>query len=203
MNQLGNLYDGSLNRSEDAAAFYRRAADKYAEIHDVMREGTARSNLGDTLRRLGRLNKARREIRWAIECKACFGHAAQPWTVWSILSDIETDDGNPAAAAEAKRKAVWCYLAYRRDGGENHFQDGRICLEVTRHLFAGDTAVAELFLGQLAAHPEVPAELRFFIQALQAIVAGSRDRSLADSPGFDCTMAAEILSLIESLKKPR
>ena len=43
--------------------------------------------------------------------------------------------------------------------------------------------------------------LRPFIQALQAIVAGSRDRTLADAPELDHTMAAEILFLIETLEK--
>ncbi|MEI2772745.1 MAG: hypothetical protein V9G98_19080 [Candidatus Competibacter sp.] len=73
-----------------------------------------------TLRKLRRLDEARQEIRRAIECKAPFGHAAEPWKTWAILADIETDAGNPAAAAEAKAKAIACYLAYRRDGGENH-----------------------------------------------------------------------------------
>jgi hypothetical protein len=40
-----------------------------------------------------------------------------------------------------------------------------------------------------------------FIQALQAIVDGSRDRTLADAPDLDYTMAAEILFLIETLEK--
>ncbi len=42
-----------------------------------------------------------------------------------------------------------------------------------------------------------------FIRALQAIVAGRRDRTLADAPDLDPTMAAEILFLIETLEKPR
>ena len=37
--------------------------------------------------------------------------------------------------------------------------------------------------------------------ALQAIVAGSRDRTLADAPDLHYTMAAEILFLIETLEK--
>ncbi len=118
--QLGNLYDDELDRPEEAVAFYRQAADKYVEGSDTAKEGRARNNLGKTLRKLRRLDEARQEIRRAIECKAQFGHAAEPWKSWSILADIETDAGNPAAAAEAKGKAIASYLAYRRDGGENH-----------------------------------------------------------------------------------
>ena len=47
----------------------------------------------------------------------------------------------------------------------------------------------------------MPAWFRPFIHALQAIVAGSRDRTLADAPDLDYTMAAEILFLIETLEK--
>ena len=113
----------------------------------------ARNNLADTLRKLRRLDEARQEIRRAIECDAQFGHASEPWKTWAILADIETDAGNPAAAAEAKRKAIACYLAYRRDGGENHDAAGRICLAVTQSLLAGDPAAAASLLQQLAAAP--------------------------------------------------
>ena len=186
---------------EEAVAFFRQAADKYVEIGDVANEGAARNNLGDTLRKLRRFDEARQEIRRAIECKAQFGHASEPWTTWGILADIETDAGNPTAAAEAKRKAIECYLAYRRDGGENHNPDGRICLAVTEPLLAGDPAAAASILQQLAADPEAAAWLRPFIQALQAIVAGSRDRTLADAPDLNYSMAAEILFLLDKLEK--
>ncbi len=202
LGQLGNLYNDVLDRPEDAAAFYRQAADKYVEIGDAANEGRARNNLGDTLRKLRRLDEARQEIRRAIECKAPFGHAAEPWTTWAILADIETDAGNPAAAAEANRKAIACYLAYRRDGGENHDTPGRIALAVTQSLLAGDPAAAASLLQQQAPRFEA-AGFGGFIRALQAIVAGSRDRTLADAPDLHYEMAAEILFLIETLEKRR
>ena len=198
--QLGNLYD-ALGRAEDALAFFRQAADKYVEMRDVSHEGLVRNNLADTLRKLRRLDEARQEIRRAIECDAQFGHASEPWKTWAILADIETDAGNPAAAAEAKRKAIECYLAYRRDGGENHDSDGRICLAVTQSLLAGDPAAAASLLQQRAADPKLPGWLRPFIHALQAIVAGSRDRTLADVPDLHYSMAAEILFLLDKLEK--
>ena len=185
LGQLGNLYNDVLGRSEEVAAFYRQAVGKYVEIGDLAKEGMARNNLGGTLRKLRRFDEARQEIRRAIECDAQFGHASQPWTAWAILADIEMDAGNPSATAEAKRKAIECYLAYRRDGGENHYTDGRICLAVTAPLLAGDPAAAASLLQQVAADPKLPALLRPFIQALQAIVAGSRDRTVADAPDLE------------------
>jgi tetratricopeptide (TPR) repeat protein len=198
--QLGNLYDDALNRPEEAAAFFRQAVDKYVEIRDVVKEGAARNNLGRTLHKLRRLDEARQEICRAIEGEAQFGRAAKPWIAWSNLADIETDAGNPAAAAEANRKAIAFYLAYRRDGGENPNTVGRICLAVTQSLLADDAPTAASLLQQLAANPNAT-RLLPFIRALQAIVAGSRDRSLADVPDLDYTMAAEILFLIETLEK--
>ena len=201
LSQLGTLYFGAPNRGEEAASFFRQAADKYAEIHDAGHEGMTRGNLSEALRTLRRMDEARQEIRRSIECKAQVGHAVEPWKSWAILSDIETDAGSPVAAEDAKRKAIACYLAYRRDGGENHNTDGRICLAVTQHLIAGDPAVAASLLEELAAYPDA-ARLLPFIQALQSIVAGSRDRTLADAPDLDFGMAAEILLLIETLENP-
>lgn len=200
LNQLGLLYDNVLDRSEEAAAFYRQAVDKSVESGEVAKEGLRRSNLAIALCKLARLDEARQEIRRAIQCKAQFCHAAEPWKSWAILAAIETDAGNSAAAAEARDKAIASFLAYRRDGGENHSGPGRIAFAVTQILGAGNPAEAANFLQQLAADPDA-AWLLPFIRALQTIVAGSRDRALADAPDLDYTMAAEILFLIETLEK--
>ncbi|MGH9817800.1 MAG: tetratricopeptide repeat protein, partial [Candidatus Acidiferrales bacterium] len=66
LNQLGGLYDHVLNRPEEAVPFLRQAADKYIEIGDVAGEGRQRSNLGNILRKLRRLDEARQEILLAI-----------------------------------------------------------------------------------------------------------------------------------------
>jgi tetratricopeptide (TPR) repeat protein len=200
--QLGNLYSRALGCPEEAAAFYRQAADKYVEIGDAAKEGFVRSNLGATLRILRRLDEAKQEMLRAIECDAQFGHASEPWNTWAILAQIETDSSNPAAAAEAKRKAVASYLAYRRDGGENHDGPGRLVFDMTEKLRAVGPAAASSFLQQLSTNRKLT-NLLAFIRALQAIVAGSRDRTLADAADLDYVMAAEILFLIETLEKPR
>ena len=200
LGQLGSLYSDVLGRPEEAAAFHRQAADKYVEIRDQAKEGMVRFNLATTLRKLRRFDEARHEIRRAIECDAQFGHASESWKTWAILADIETDAGNPAAATEAQRKAIACYLAYRRDGGENHDGPGRISLAVTQSLLAGEKATAASLLQQLAANPEA-AWLLTFIHALQAIVTGRRDRTLADAPDLSYSMSAEILFLLETLQK--
>ncbi len=203
LSQLGILYDLGFGQLEETAKFFRQAADKYTELPNQAKEGAARNNLAEALRKLRRLVEARQEIRRAIECKEGLGHAGSVWNAWSILADIETDAGNSAAAAEAKHKAIACYLAYRRDGGENHSGSGRIIFEITEKFRAGGPAAAAVFLQQLAADPKAVGPFRTYIRALQAIVAGSRDCALAVAPDLDYTMAAEILFLIETLEKAR
>lgn len=200
--QLGDLYDYVLNRPEEAVAFFRQAADKYGGSRDEVSEGHARTNLGATLRKLRRFDEARQEIHRALECKSQLGHASEPWKTWYMLTAIETATGNPAAAAEAKSKANACYLAYRRDGGENH-PFGPLCLALTQFLLAGNPAQAAALLQGVDVHPDVPGRLQTFFRALQAIVAGSRDRTLADAPDLDYIMAAEILFFIETLESNR
>ena len=107
---LGILYYGDLGRTEEAVAFLQHAADKYVEIGDLVSEVVARSDLGNTLRKLCRFDEARQEIRRAIECEVQFGYASERWKTWAILAGIETDAGNPTAARKAKRKAIKYYL---------------------------------------------------------------------------------------------
>jgi len=199
LNQLGLLHNDVLDRPEEAVAFHRQATDRYREIGDLAGEGRQYNNLAIALRRLGRLDEARQALQRAIACKAQFGHAAEPWKAWDILSDIETDAGHPEAALEARAKAVAAYLAYRRDGGENHWPQGRLALAVGERLLAGQTATAAAQLAELAADPALPDELRPFIAALQSLTRGDRNPALADTAGLHFSMSAEILLLIERL----
>jgi tetratricopeptide (TPR) repeat protein len=198
--ELGNLYATGLSRPEEAVTFYRQSADKFVEVGDYAKEGGARNNIAERLRELGRLDEARQEIFRAIECKSQAGHEAEPWKSWNILANVQREAGNSIAAVEAKHKAIACYLAYRRDGGENYDAEGRISLVVTKSLLSSDNATAESFLRQAAVHPKITRSLGAYIHALQFIVAGSRDHTLADAPDLNYGMAAEILFLIETLE---
>ncbi len=201
LSQLGVVYDLGFGQLEEAAKFFRQAADKYAEIRFTSNEGVTRSNLGIALRKLRHLGEARQEIRRAIECDVQFGHASEPWKTWAVLADIETDAGNPVAAEGAKGKAIACYLAYRRDGGENHDAPGRLFLAVTEALKAGNGVDAEQLIADY--REEWKNDENPEADALQAIVAGSRDRTGADAPELSYAMAAEILFLLETLEHPQ
>jgi tetratricopeptide (TPR) repeat protein len=200
LNQLGTLCDLD-GRLEEAVLFFQQAVEMSVRGNDLSKEGLYRNNLADVLRQLERYDEARREVRRAIECTAEFGDASHPWNMWANLAGIEMDAGNSSAGADANKQAIAGYLSYRRSGGENHYLEGEINCSVTESLLAGDDAAAASFLKEKAADPEIMETSGTFIHALQSIVAGSRDRTLADAPDLDYTMAAEILLLIETLEK--
>jgi tetratricopeptide (TPR) repeat protein len=200
LEQLGVLY-GLMGRAEDAVRFYRQAADIAVEVGDAAKEGLRRNNIAHELLKLGRPDEARREIQRAIECMKPFGHAAEPWKTFAILSNIERAVGNAPAAAQARGQAVAAYLAYRRDGGES--QVGgitvQVCAAVTQAIADGHPAQAAAELAKLAKKPDLPDYSRRLLPALQSILSGSRDRALAADPNLDYGVAVELHLLLDRL----
>ena len=116
LGQLGLLYQNN-GLLEESAAFLRQACDISVVLKDMLGEGRKRSNLTNTLINLKRYDEAREEILKAIECDSHFGHAAQPWSTFSNLYNLETATENIEAANKAWQKAFDAYIHYRRDGG--------------------------------------------------------------------------------------
>lgn len=200
LNQLGTLYADSLNRLEEAVAFYRQAADIAVELQDLLKEGLRRNNIANTLYKLKRYGEARTEIQRAIECKSNFGHTAQPWTSFNVLHNIETADGNHATAKEAWQQARDAYLAYRQQGGYAHYFGGRVVDNVLGLLAEQKADEAQALFDEVAGHPNAPDSIKKLLQAVVKILNGSRDTALADDLALDFDDAAEILFLIERLE---
>ncbi len=116
LGQLGNLYS-RVGQREDAVRCYRHAAEIHVRLGDMRYESLDHSNTARELIALGRFAEARAELERAIECLKPFGHVAQPWTTFYILSDLERAVGNEAAAENAMAQAIEAYRAYRSDGG--------------------------------------------------------------------------------------
>ena len=199
LNNLGYIYNSKLNRPEEAVTFYRQAVDIYLELGDMRYEGVARNNIASTLNKLKRYDKARSEIMRAIECVRQFGHAAQPWKTFNILHDIETADGNHAAARKAWTRARDAYLAYRRQGGYAQSGGGRLADDVLGLMSQQKTGKIQPLFNGLANNPGAPDSLKQLIQAMTTILDGSRDPALADDPALDYDDAAEILFFMERL----
>jgi len=199
LNQLGVLYNYDLNRPEEAVAFFRQAADILVALEDWRKEGVLRSNIADTLCRLKRYDEARTEILRAIECKHQFGHVAEQWKSFAILYNIETADGNHAAAQEAWRQARDACLAYRRQGGYAQCLGGKLVDSVLSLLSEQKTDEAQELFDRVAGHPDIANSIKKLMQVVIKILNGSRERTLANDLDLHYEDAAEVLFLIERL----
>lgn len=199
LNMLGVLYNEHLKRPEEAVTFYRQAADINVALGNLRYEGVTRNNIANTLQKLRRYDEARTEIMRAIECDRPFGHAAQPWTAFGILSNIETAQGNHTASRAAWVQARDAYLAYRRQGGYAQYGGGKLVQHVLGLLAQQKAAEVDALFNELVANPNTPDSLKLLMQAMVAILSGSPDPALADDPNLDYADAAEILFLIERL----
>ena len=198
LNQLG-INSRRAGRLEDAVRFYRQAADIFFEIDQPQKEGFARNNLAIVLIQLERFDEARREILRAIECIEPYGHTAQPWKAFIILHELERAIGNSPKAEAARTWAMELFLAYRRDGGENHNPGGRLALRVGEALASGKTAEVGRELAEWMKRPELPEWAQVLVPVLQQILDGSRDPALASDPRLDYDDAVEVRLLLEGL----
>lgn len=197
LNQLGNLYN-SMGRLEEAVVFYRQAAGVYVRFKNFANEGRARNNLADTLIKLHRYDEARRELLRAIECKKSYGHAAEPWTTWRVLEELEISTGRDAAAQVARKQAVETYKAYRRAGGESQSRQAQLLAWVAQAIEQGSEAEARQQLNATL-EPDDPQHYTALIRQLQAVLGGDRDPALAGEPELDYMNVAELQLLLEGL----
>jgi tetratricopeptide (TPR) repeat protein len=197
--ELGTLYD-EMGRLEDAVTFYQQAADICVKLRNQYREGMTRHNLALTLIKLQRYDEARRELLRAIESNEPYGHAAEPWKAWDILYNLERVTANPQAAAQARQKAIECYLAHRRAGGQTMFTGARLCALTAQAIAQGNTTDMEQSLARFLGEDTTPASGKLLISKLQAILHGERNPDLADDTNLTYTDKAELQLLLEALR---
>jgi HPt (histidine-containing phosphotransfer) domain-containing protein len=135
----------------------------------------------------------------AIECDRPFGHAAEPWISFGILSNLERASGNLQAAAKARAQALEAYVAYRRDGGESMLSGAQLCALLEQALRQNKLEEIRSEFEQFAGAPGQPAYVNSLFLALFAILNGSRDPALAEDPNLYYADAAELMLLLERL----
>jgi tetratricopeptide (TPR) repeat protein len=200
LNQLGNLYD-KMGRLDEAVIFLRQAVGKNVETRDMAKEGLTRTNLAALLIKLARFDEARMELEKAIQGKAPFGHAAEPWKTWYLLSDLEQSVGNQKGEAEARQQAFNLFMDYRKDGGENHEPGGRLVRDFLHAIQENKINRVEQLLDKLVKHPETPKSIEILVPKLQAILKGSRDPALAEDPELNYKDSVELILLLDALGK--
>jgi len=198
--QIASLHrhQGRLN---DAAATYRKAIALYCVLGDAAKVSSVQYNLGATLHQSGRFGEAREALKAAVAIKMQLGHAAEPWNAWWSPSGLERDANQPDAAAVACAQAMTMYWAYRTMEGGATKTWPPIVVGVGKLLLAHGPDAALMALQQLHSNdaPHDPLSWIAILRALDAIVAGQRDRTLAEDPALDPLAAAELQLLLESL----
>ena len=118
-----------------------------------------------------------------------------------ILADLEQVMGNPEEAGRARKKAIQLFLAYRRDGGENHSSGGRLCLWFENALQKQPPEEIEKRLVEMENDPKTSQPIKTLVSKLQIVLAGYFDTGLAEDPDLYYRDAAEFLFLLEKLTK--
>jgi len=198
LTQLGSLYD-LMNRLTEATTAYQQATNSFARLQDRLSEGKSRISLAQILIREQKYDQARVEINRGIECIKPFGHTAEPWKAWDTIQDLEQATGNANAAAQARQKAIECYLAYRRDGGVSQNPRFQLYALVAQAIIEQNTSEAEQLLDQLSA-TWTETWAKALVAKLQAILRGDRDPALAADPDLYYMDAVELQLLLEALK---
>ena len=133
----------------------------------------------------------------AIKCIKPHGHAAEPWKTWAILYNLELADSNPTATQTARQKAINAFLAYRRDGGENHDGAGRLALDVLQAIKQNNTAEMQQVIEELL----TTWKNKTYLHHLQAIIKGDRNPALAEDSEMNYQLVVELKLLLEQLRK--
>jgi tetratricopeptide (TPR) repeat protein len=201
LGQLGLLYSRA-GRLEESVVFHKQAGEILTKLGDLATEGKNRNNLALALLELGRHAETRQELERAIECKRPYGHAAEPWTTWAILEELERATGHAEAAQAARQQAIETYLAYRRASGVSQSNCAPLFALVAQAIHEHGEREARQQLDQLSAHSDALPSLKALIAQLQRLLAGDRDPALAADPDLYVPDAVELQLLLESLPVP-
>ena len=190
LGQLGGLY-GAQGRLEEAVGFLQQAVDIGVRTGDQADEGRSRCNH----------DQARTELHRALDCMKPSGHAAQPWTAWELLEELEHTTGHPDAARTARHQAIATYLAYRHAGGGSRNDAIELFDHVAQAITQNTPNQAARDLTALL-QPDTTPRITALVHALQALLAGDPEPARTDHPDLAPRDVAELRFLLASLGEP-
>ena len=197
--ELGSLSETKLDYA--AAVEYYRHALKAAEASDDQYRQVASGNrLADALRQAGNIEEALKVLEVAGNLGQQFGHDAEPWKTWNILSDLEAASENPKGAMAARQRAIEAYVAFRVDGGQNNEGDGQLCAMVLQGIQTEQTTRVREMLTKLASNDAWQAvENKALLTALGNFLDGQRDLPLIENSELHYRHVAELMLLQDRL----
>ena len=197
--ELGSLSETQDNFSE-AVGYYRQALKVSQESNDAYREVVSGNHLADALRQEGNIDEALKVLEQAGNLGQQFGHDAEPWKTWDILSNLESSSNNPKGAMTARQRAIEAYVAFRVDGGENNEGDGQLCAMILQGIQTEQTSRAAEMLAKLASNDAwQSAENKALLSVLNEFLEGKRDLPLIENADLHYRHVAELMLLQDRL----
>ena len=197
--ELGGLNEQSDSLPE-AVDYYLQAVTLADESGDQYREAAAANRLADAYRKQGEIKLALETLELAGSLGQQFGHAAEPWKTWNILSELHADNDNQEGADKARQQAIETYVSYRVDGGPNNEGDGQLCGMVLQAIQTDSDADVRKLLGQLAENDAwKTADHQALIQVLIQLLDGQRGLPLLENTALHYRHAAELMLLQDRL----
>ena len=197
--ELGNLSEAQQAYTE-AVAYYREALKAAEDSEDQYRQVVCGNRLADALRQEGSIEEAMKVLETAGELGQQFGHDAEPWKTWNILSNLEAAAKNPKGALAARQRAIETYVAFRVDGGENNEGDGQLCAMVLQGIQTDQTSRVAEMLAKLGSNEAWQSEEnKALLAVLGDFLGGERNIALIENTALHYRHVAELMLLQDRL----
>ena len=197
--ELGNLSEMQQAYPE-AVAFYRDALKTAEDSDDQYRQVVSGNRLADALRLEGSIDEAMQVLEKAGELGQQFGHDAEPWKTWNILSNLEAAAENPQGAMAARQRAIETYVAFRAEGGENNEGDGQLCAMVLQGIQTEQTDRVNEMLTKLGSNDAWQStESKALLGVLGDFLDGKRNIALIETSELHYRHVAELMLLQDRL----
>ncbi len=197
--ELGSLSETQENFPE-AVDYYRQALKAAEDSGDQYRQVAAGNRLADAQRQAGNIAEALTVLEQAGNLGQQFGHDAEPWKTWKILSDLEAASDNPDGSQVARQRAIEAYVAFRVEGGQNNEGDGQLCAMVLQGIQTQETARVGEMLAKLGANEAWQStENKALLSVLNDFLAGKREIPLIENTELNYRHAAELMILQDRL----
>lgn len=195
---------GAVNESKEdltgAVENYQQAMSIAEGASDQYRQAAAANRLASVLRKQGNIKDALIMLELAGTLGQQFGHTAEPWKTWSILSELHDDNGNQESAEKARQQAIEAYVSYRVDGGQNNEGDGQLCAMVLQAVQTGKDSEIRKLLNQLASNDGwQDEENQALLEALTQLLDGKRSLPLLENKALHYRHIAELMLLQDRL----
>jgi len=197
--ELGGLSETEENYV-DAVDYYRQALKAAEDSDDQYRQVASGNRLADALRQSGNIDEALKVLEQAGNLGQQFGHDAEPWKTWDILSNLESASSNIKGAMAARQRAIEAYTAFRVDGGQNNEGDGQLCAMVLQGIQTEQTSRVSEMLTKLSSNDAWQSvENKALLAVLNELLEGKRDISLIENTALHYRHVAELMLLQDRL----